>query len=374
LSTLFFYGTLRHIPLLEIVLGRPLAHEDMQEGRAEGYSVCAVKDADFPEIVFGGKGAAGIIVRGLSEVEVARLNFYEGGFDYALTPIEITTDTGAETAHVYFPVPGKLVTDGQWSFETWQQKWGALVCLTATEAMSFFGVKNHEELDFMFPMMRARAAAKLAAQSENYGQSPSGFTRADAKTHSITKRHTGFFALEEHEITHKTHGGGEISGIQREVFLGTDATILLPYDPSLDRVLLVEQFRAGPWVRNDNAPWMLEPVAGRIDAGETAEEAAHREAKEEANLTLRKLHSVAKVYASPGCTTDFFHIFVGETDLPDDIVGVAGLDTESEDIRSYLYSFDALMEMVDSFGAANAPLVLAALWLARRRDALRTVT
>lgn len=374
MSTLFFYGTLRHIPLLEIVLGRPLAQDDMQDGRAEGYSVCAVKDADFPVIVFGGKGAEGIIVRGLSEVEVERLNYYEGGFDYALTPIEITTDTGMETARVYFPVPGQLVTDGVWNFGTWQDRWSDLVCLTATEAMSFFGKKSHTELDFMFPMMRARAAAKLAARSEHYGFSPGGFTREDAQTHQITTRHTGFFALEEHKISHKTYGGGEISDIQREVFLGSDAAILLPYDPVRDRVLLVEQFRAGPWVRNDNAPWMLEPVAGRIDAGETAEEAAHREAHEEANLTLRKLHPVAKVYASPACNTEFFHIFVGETDLPDEIAGVAGLASEAEDIRSYLFSFEELMSMVDSFGAANAPLVLAALWLARRRDALRAAT
>ena len=33
-------------------------------------------------------------------------------------------------------------------------------------------------------------------------------------------------------------------------------------------------------------------------------------------------------------------------------------------------SFDALMEMTESFQAANAPLVLAALWLARHRKRL----
>ena len=62
---------------------------------------------------------------------------------------------------------------------------------------------------------------------------------------------------------------------------------------------------------------------------------------------------------------------MGEADLPDDITGVAGLASEAEDIKSYLFDFDRLMEMVDRYQAGNAPLVLAALWLARKRDALR---
>ena len=34
-------------------------------------------------------------------------------------------------------------------------------------------------------------------------------------------------------------------------------------------------------------------------------------------------------------------------------------------------SFDELMDLVDGMGAANAPLVLVAYWLARHRDGLR---
>ncbi|MEE2944529.1 MAG: NUDIX domain-containing protein, partial [Pseudomonadota bacterium] len=246
-----------------------------------------------------------------------------------------------------------------------------LTCLAAIEAMSYFGVKTDAELDFMFPTIRVRAAAKLAAQAESLGLSPSGFTREDAKSDLITNHYTRYFSMEEHTIRHKNYGGGETTGIKREIFVGGDAAILLPYDPVRDRVLLVEQFRMGPWARNDQNPWMLEPIAGRIDPGETAAQTALREAQEEANVAIKDLHEVAKVYASPGCNTEFFHIFLGTADLPDDVVGVAGLDSEAEDIQSHLFSFDQLMDMVESYQAANAPLVLAALWLARRRDALR---
>ena len=61
----------------------------------------------------------------------------------------------------------------------------------------------------------------------------------------------------------------------------------------------------------------------------------------------------------------------GETDLPDGSTGVNGLEAENEDIRSHLIGFDALMTMVDQLEAANAPLVIAAYWLARHRERLR---
>lgn len=63
--------------------------------------------------------------------------------------------------------------------------------------------------------------------------------------------------------------------------------IVLPYDPIHDRVLLVEKFRAGPFARQGENPWCLEPIAELMDQGETPEEAGLREAHEEAGLTLR---------------------------------------------------------------------------------------
>lgn len=374
MSTLFFYGTLRHIPLLEIVLGRSFDENAVQAGVAEGYAVHAVKDADFPVIVLGGQGAKGFVISDLTDLEVERLNFYEGGFDYALTPIEIKTKDGPVTANVYFPEPDRLQAEGLWDFEGWVKQWSELTCLAAQEAMSYFGEKTHAELDFMFPSIRVRAASRLNAQKENHALSPSGFTREDVASATMTRKHAGFFTLEEHTLTHRSYRGHTVENVTREVFVGGDAALLLPYDTERDRVLLVEQFRSGPWARNDQTPWMLEPIAGRIDPGETPETAARREAFEEANVSVSELHSIAKVYASPGCNTEFFHIFVGEADLPDDITGVAGLDSEAEDIKSYFFGFDQLMEMVDKYQAANAPLVLAALWLARHRDRLRAST
>ena len=59
--------------------------------------------------------------------------------------------------------------------------------------------------------------------------------------------------------------------VTRAAFVSGDAVTVLPYDPLRDRVLVVEQFRAGPQARGDAQAWQMEAIAGRIDPGETPE-------------------------------------------------------------------------------------------------------
>jgi nudix-type nucleoside diphosphatase (YffH/AdpP family) len=159
--------------------------------------------------------------------------------------------------------------------------------------------------------------------------------------------------------------------LKRAVFIAGDAALVLPYDPVRDRVLLVEQLRVGPMARGDAQCWQFEPVAGRIDDLETPEEVVRREAMEEAGLELGALEMVARSYPTPGTSTEFFYLYVGLADLPQGTEGQGGLMSEAEDIRTHLFSFDALMQMCDAAEAANAPLVMAAYWLARHRERLR---
>ncbi|GAA6207523.1 tellurite resistance ADP-ribose pyrophosphatase TrgB [Cognatishimia sp. WU-CL00825] len=369
---MFFYGTLRHKPLLEIVLGRSLEPQSVAEAKLAQHSVHAAKGQPFPIIKSADTSTApGLVARNLSHDDIARLNFYEGGFDYSLQEVEIETECGTERAEVYFPAPDRWQADAPWSLPDWQAQWGEMTCLAAEELMQYFGKRTAAEIDFMFPMIRARASVKQTAQQNNLAFSPSGFTRDDVTDVDLKFPYAKFFSIEEHSVQFRQYDGAQSAVVKREVFAASDAAIILPYDPVRDRVMLIEQFRPGPYARNDQLPWMLEPIAGRIDPGETPEQAATREAHEEAGLDLTRLHKVAQCYASPGCSTEYFFVYVAEADLPDSVAGIAGLDSEAEDIKSYLFDFKRLMELVDSMQAANAPLVLAALWLSRHRDRLR---
>jgi len=159
--------------------------------------------------------------------------------------------------------------------------------------------------------------------------------------------------------------------LNRAVFIGVDCAVVLPYDPVRDRVMLIEQFRTGAYLRGDPNPWTVEPIAGRIDPGEGPEGAALREAEEEAGVSIRELRCVSAAYPSPGTTTEHFFVYVGLCDLPDGASGLGGKLDEAEDIRSHV------MDWADFDVALNAgafrllPLIVAGHWLARNRDDLR---
>ena len=366
MRNLFFYGTLRHEPLLEIVLDRPADKLDLQRAFLPGYAAFAVTEGPFPLIRPCREGAAeGLILRGLSDEDVARLDYYEGSFAYDL--VEMVLADG-ETAEVYLAGPERWTPFGPWSLTEWERDWAALSCEAAREVMGYFGSRSRDQVAAMFPMIRKRAQSRLnAARSRHGARTKSGRTVIEDRN----RAYAHFFALDDMKVRFERFDGS-MSGVEdRAVFIAADAAILLPYDPLRDRVLLIEQMRMGPLARGDRTVWQLEPIAGHIDLGETPRAAAIREAQEEAGLTLKAIEPIAEVYASPGNSTEFYYIFLGIADLPDAAEGVGGLPEEGEDIRAHVLSFDDLMDLVEGFGAANAPLGLAAFWLARHRDRLR---
>lgn len=192
----------------------------------------------------------------------------------------------------------------------------------------------------------------------------------DVAVAALRHPYAAFFAMEERDTGWRRFDGTMGAPVTRAVFVSGDAVTVLPWDRARDRVLVVEQFRAGPQARGDGQPWQLEAVAGRIDPGETPEEAARREAVEEAGLTLRRLHFVARYYPSPGAVSEYLYSYVAEADLPDGAAGVFGVDHEAEDIRGHLLSVDRLLDLVASGEVENAPLILTALWLQREKARL----
>ena len=154
----------------------------------------------------------------------------------------------------------------------------------------------------------------------------------------------GFFSVKEYDLSFTKFDGSKSDVVTRSALISFDAVIVLPYDPVHDRVLLVEQFRAGPFARQEENPWCLEPIAGLIDQGETPEKAGRREAHEEAGLTLSRLELVARSYPSPGISTEFFHQYIGITSLPETTSLVSGLASEAEDIRSHIFCFSDFLK------------------------------
>ena len=181
----------------------------------------------------------------------------------------------------------------------------------------------------------------------------------------------GFFSVEEHDLTYQKFNNDRSDIVTRSTLVSSDAVIVLPYDPVNDRILLIEQFRVGPYIKGDENPWVLEPIAGLIDEGETPESAGIREAQEEAHLEIKRLELVARSYPSPGISTEFFHQYIGIVELLDSSNLIAGLSSENEDIRSHIFEYEQFFEMIESGKIKVGPLILLGLWLSKNRNRLR---
>jgi ADP-ribose pyrophosphatase len=96
----------------------------------------------------------------------------------------------------------------------------------------------------------------------------------------------GYFRVDEYTLRHKRFEGGMTDIVTREIFERGHSCVVLLYDPDLDQVVLVEQFRPGvlaatasPWFPDDYAPWLIEAVAGITDEGESPDDVVRREVR-----------------------------------------------------------------------------------------------
>ena len=199
---------------------------------------------------------------------------------------------------------------------------------------------------------------------------PDEMNRMLALSHAKRSVYKGFFSVEEHDLTYQKFNNEQSNVVTRSTLVSSDAVIVLPYDPINDRILLIEQFRAGPYVKGDENPWVLEPIAGLIDEGETPESAGIREAQEEAHLEIKRLELVARSYPSPGISTEFFHQYIGIVSLPEETNLVSGLESEAEDIRSHIFSYEEFYKMIVNEEMNVGPAILLGLWLSKNRKSL----
>ena len=364
----FLFGTLLDPDLRRIVLGcdLPVAAATLP-GRATRQSA----DGDWPVLGPGdGAGASGALTEPLAGEALARLDYYEAVFGYSRVPAVVTAGAAPVPAQVYAPDAAPDRPSGRpWCLSEWQARWGPLTRMAAQQVMARFGAESPAMMRAALPTIRIRADAALRAGRDRVPHSlRGGFGRGDVTVEARRYPYLDYFGVQEDDLRHTRFDGGTSARLTRAAFLMGDAVTVLPYDPGRDRVLLVEQFRYGPLARGDLNPWSLEPVAGRIDPGETPEQAAHRETAEETGLTLDRLIPISRYYPSPGAVTEYLFSFLGLCDLPDGAaISGGGKADEGEDIRTHVIPFGRMMELIATGEAGNGPLHLSAFWLASRR-------
>ena len=189
----------------------------------------------------------------------------------------------------------------------------------------------------------------------------SGLDAKDVDIQEETTLHSGFLELRQYAITHKLFNGSTSPVLSREALVRQPSVGVILYDPSRQQVVLVEQFRMGPFLGNDD-PWLLEVVAGMSEPGETLDAVARREVTEETGYQVASLLPVADVYVSPGASSEKLKLFCALVDASK-AGGTFGVADEGEDIKVHVLPLSDAYDMVTDGRINNAPAVIALQWL-----------
>lgn len=139
---------------------------------------------------------------------------------------------------------------------------------------------------------------------------------------------------------------------KREIVEHTGAVVMVALDDQ-DNILLVRQYRK-PVERE-----LLELPAGGLEPGESPEQCALRELREETGFTGRQVRHLGGFYSSPGFCTEYLHAF-----LVTDLVRSQATADSDESIALVRVPRQEIPHLVGRGEICDAKS-LAALWLSK---------
>ena len=144
---------------------------------------------------------------------------------------------------------------------------------------------------------------------------------------------------------------------------------VLPVDVARGEVVLIRQFRLPAQLANGKGE-LVEIVAGHVEAGEQALEAARRECLEEIGVVPRALKELFTYLPTPGASDEEITLFLGIVDATQ-VPERAGAAAEREETRPLRVSIDQALAGLAAGGMRNGLLVMALQWLALNRARLK---
>ncbi len=181
----------------------------------------------------------------------------------------------------------------------------------------------------------------------------------------------GYFRVDRFHIRQELYAGGWSDVFTREVFDGgRHAAVVLLFDPHQDKVVLIEEFRAGPMAKGDD-PYLIQCVAGMVGPGETHEQTARRESIEEAGCEVTDLQKIFAYYPAPGSVSEHTVLYAGRTRAPES-GGFHGLAHEGEDIKVIVVDAAQAINMLYTGKYRDASTLIAMQWFALHHTDLRS--
>ena len=158
--------------------------------------------------------------------------------------------------------------------------------------------------------------------------------------HTLSENH---FVLRKASFDFR-RGNGEWQHQERESYDIGDAAAVLPFDKARGKVLLIQQFR-WPVFEWGYKQLLVEVIAGKLD-GDTAPDCVHKEAMEEAGVSICGLRLVSDCFVSPGAVKERVALFLADYDSTAPRAKGGGHEHEGEDIVALEITLDEAMAMI----------------------------
>jgi len=179
-----------------------------------------------------------------------------------------------------------------------------------------------------------------------------------------------FFKIDEFLVSHEQTDGTMSAGQRRLVFERGDSVAVLLLNVEIKSVVLVEQFKLPTLVgrrRDDRSTtdgWIIETIAGMLDANETPEAAAIRETFEETGYQIRQPQLISRFFSSPGGTSERVFLYFAEVSDADRIGKGGGI--ADEDIKIVQMTIDEFFGRLSQGLIEDPKLLVAGYWLQNR--------
>ena len=147
---------------------------------------------------------------------------------------------------------------------------------------------------------------------------------------------------------------GELEMIRHSGASAVVPLLEMPGEP--EKVLLIRQYRYAA------AGFLFEIPAGRLEDGETPENCAHRELKEETGYTAGRMVALTAIYTTPGFTDEIIHLFLA-TDLSP---GKSALEAD-EILELKAVPMSEALEMIQAGEIRDGKTISALLFVAQFR-------
>ena len=183
------------------------------------------------------------------------------------------------------------------------------------------------------------------------------------KTYEILETKTllsDFLTVNAYQVKHDLFAGGESPVLRRLRLEKEKAVSVLLYDPVMQSVVMVEQFRIG--AIEESRSWLLENPAGYVEAGETPEIVAVREVREETGCKVDKLIQICEFLVSPGISNERIILFCGKVDASE-ADGIHGLEDEGEDIKVEVLSLEQAANELYTGRINSTSTIMSMQWL-----------